>query len=88
MNLFLSASIPTLDRNSEFFKTVDVFAIKEAIRGLVSTLVEQDIKLVFGGHPAITPMIQILLKNVGENSTGVYYIVSKRVFYISTSIRK
>ena len=82
MNLFLSASIPTLNRNSEFFKTVDVFAIKEAIRGLVSTLVEQDIKLVFGGHPAITPMIRIMLKNVGKTPRE-YITLYQSEYFIS-----
>ena len=67
MKIFLSASVPTPDRDPKFYETVDVIAIQEAIRALVSTLVEQDGRLVFGGHPAITPMIRTLLNNVGES---------------------
>ena len=67
MKLFLSTSIPAPHKNSKFYNTVDVFAIREAIRGLVSTLVEQNGKLVFSGHPAITPLIRKLFNNLGKS---------------------
>ena len=35
--------------------------------GLVITMVEQDGQLVFGGHPALTPMIRTMLNNVGKS---------------------
>ena len=55
--IFLSASIPVKDRNPKYFTTVDVLAIREAIRALVTVVLPKTI-LVWGGHPAIIPIIR------------------------------
>ncbi|WP_346295113.1 hypothetical protein LRC39_17620 [Rhodopseudomonas sp. P1] len=63
MNLFLSASVPLPTRHREFFDTADVIAIREAVKALVETALD-DAVLVFGGHPAITPLIALLLRGM------------------------
>ena len=64
MNIvFLSASVPLPNRHPRFMSTADVVAIRESVKALVSEVVPRG-RLVFGGHPAITPLIALLLRNL------------------------
>lgn len=65
MKVFLSASVPLPGRNPAFLETVDVVAIREAIKALVLVLLERNGSLVFGGHPAITPLVRMLFHEAG-----------------------
>lgn len=65
INVFLSASLPLPERDSRFFETVDVLLAREAIKALVVTLIEVKGRLVFGGHPAITPLVAMLFDEFG-----------------------
>lgn len=57
--IFLSAGIPELvdNRKKEYFETADRIAIRDAILALVYVCLKLDIKIVWGGHPKITPII-------------------------------
>lgn len=55
--VFLSASVPDPHRDQKYFTTGDTIAIRDAVIALVSTVVHRT-TLVFGGHPAITPMVK------------------------------
>ncbi|CUW46306.1 SLOG domain-containing protein [Novacetimonas hansenii] len=63
--IFLSASIPLPSRNAIYFNTADVIAIRDAIRALTIVIVETGIQLIFGGHPAISPMIRLQIAQAG-----------------------
>lgn len=63
--IFLSASVPLPSRNRAYFDTADVIAIRDAIRALTMVVIEQEVQLVFGGHPAITPMIRLQIAQTG-----------------------
>ncbi len=63
--LFLSASIPLPTRHRVYFDTADILAIRDAIRALTIVIIEQEVELVFGGHPAITPMIRLQVAQTG-----------------------
>lgn len=63
INLFLSASVPLPDRNAAYYQTADVIAIREAVKALVETALGESC-IVFGGHPAITPLIALLLRGL------------------------
>lgn len=63
--VFLSASVPLPARNPAYFNTADVVAIRDAVRALIVVLIENEIQLVFGGHPAITPMIRLQIAQSG-----------------------
>jgi hypothetical protein len=65
LKVFLSASVPLPSRNPVYFDTADVIAIRDAVRALTMVVVEQQVKLVFGGHPAITPMIRLQIAQTG-----------------------
>lgn len=55
--VFLSASIPDPKRDPRFFETADVVTIADAVHALCTVVLLED-RLVFGGHPAITPIVQ------------------------------
>jgi hypothetical protein len=63
--IFLSASVPLPTRNEVYFRTADVIAIRDAIRALVIVIAQERCELVFGGHPAILPMIRLQLAQLG-----------------------
>ena len=60
-NLFLSASIPLEERDPRYFETADNIAIRDAVIALVSTAIPH-YRIVWGGHPSITPIINYILK--------------------------
>ena len=53
--IFLSASIPVQGRGN-FFESADPFLIQFAVRELMTVCLGRR-RIVWGGHPAITPMI-------------------------------
>lgn len=63
ISLFLSASIPLPHRDPKYLATADVIAIRESIKALVGEALTQA-EIVFGGHPAITPLIAILMRGM------------------------
>ena len=69
-NIFLSASIPVAERHRKYIDTCDVCAIRDAVIALTSVVIK-NYRLVWGGHPAITPLISRVLKlmeyNVSEH---------------------
>jgi len=58
--VFLSASVPLPSRHERYHSTVDVMAIREAIKALVIDVIPRGV-IVFGGHPAITPLVSTLM---------------------------
>lgn len=54
--IFLSASIPDPLRHARYCGTADNVAIREAVRALALHVLPRT-ALVFGGHPAISPLI-------------------------------
>jgi SLOG cluster3 family len=63
--IFLSASVPLPARNPAYFNTADIVAIRDAVRALTIVIMEANIQLVFGGHPAISPMIRLQIAQAG-----------------------
>lgn len=62
--IFLSASMPTKERDHRFFDTADFIAIRDAVVALVNAIIP-NFRLVWGGHPAITPIIHDIFKKRG-----------------------
>lgn len=61
--VFLSASVPTNDRNQTYFETAKPVAIQAAVTAFVQAILGRR-KLVWGGHPAITPMIRFVAEGL------------------------
>lgn len=62
--IFLSASVPDPKRDAIYHQTSDVTAIREAVIALATYILPQT-TLIWGGHPAITPMIRIVAESIG-----------------------
>jgi hypothetical protein len=65
--VFLSASLPDPERDPKYFETADLIAIRECVRAL-ATVVLPRARLVFGGHPAITPLVRRVGERLGAMS--------------------
>lgn len=56
---FLSAGIPDPHREPIYYETADLVAIREATRAASAVALKRG-RLVFGGHPAISPVVLIV----------------------------
>jgi hypothetical protein len=65
-NIFLSASTPLPERDPKYIGTADIIAIRDAVIAL-ATLVLPNHRLVWGGHPSITPLIYYVLQKMNIN---------------------
>jgi len=65
--IFLSASIPDQNRDQKYHSTADVVAIRDSIRALATIVIPKSY-LVWGGHPAITPLIWYVMSTMGKNA--------------------
>ncbi len=60
-NVFLSASIPLPERHPKYYETADVIAIRDAVIA-ISTLMIPNFRIIWGGHPSITPLINYVIE--------------------------
>ena len=65
-NIFLSASIPLPDRDIKYINTADIIAIRDAVIAL-TTVVLPHHRIIWGGHPSITPLIYYVMKKLKIN---------------------
>ncbi len=66
-NIFLSASIPLPERHPKYFDTADIIAIRDAVIALTSIALPKH-RIVWGGHPSITPLIYYVIERTIFNS--------------------
>ena len=62
-NIFLSASVPLPERDPRYVKTADIIAIRDAVIALGTTVLPFH-RIVWGGHPSITPLIYYVMKRL------------------------
>lgn len=62
-NIFLSASIPLTERDPKYFDSADIIAIRDSVIAL-ATAVLPDHRLIWGGHPSITPIIYYVMERL------------------------
>jgi hypothetical protein len=60
----LSASIPDPRREPQYYETADLTAIREAVTAVSSVVLKRG-ELVFGGHPAISPLVLLVANALG-----------------------
>ena len=80
LRVFLSASVPLPSRHPRYFETADVLAIRDAVRGLAMAVAERDATLVFGGHPAITPVIRLQMAT-RDGRVGQRFVIYQSRFF-------
>ena len=66
ISIFLSASIPYEERDKKYYDTADIIAIRDSVRAL-ATVVIPKARLIWGGHPAITPLIRFVMDKMKSN---------------------
>lgn len=65
-NIFLSASIPLPERDSKYIDSADIIAIRDAVVAL-TTIVLPHHRIIWGGHPSITPLIYFVIEKMIKN---------------------
>lgn len=65
-NIFLSASIPLPERHPKYYETADIIAIRESVIALTSIVLPHH-RIIWGGHPSITPLINYVMEKKGLN---------------------
>jgi hypothetical protein len=65
-NIFLSASVPLPERDPKYIGTADIIAIRDSVIALATTVLPKH-RLVWGGHPSITPLIYYVMQNLNLN---------------------
>ncbi len=78
-SIFLSASVPDPVRGAEYAATADTVAITAAVCSLVHVCLGRR-QLVWGGHPAITPMIWTVAQEVGVDYGSWVQLYQSRHF--------
>jgi hypothetical protein len=76
--IFLSASVPVAGRG-QYYETADPFLIQCAVRELAIAVV-RNMKIVWGGHPAITPMIWSICEDLDVDYAESVVLYQSRVF--------
>lgn len=76
--IFLSASIPLVD-SGMYYETANPFLIQCAVRELIISVIRQH-KIVWGGHPAITPMIWSICEDLGVEYSQSVVLYQSRFF--------
>lgn len=64
IDVFLSASVPLPDRDRRFYESADVLLIREAIKSTVEVVLPLG-RITSGGHPAITPLLALFVREAG-----------------------
>lgn len=76
--IFLSASVPLIGRGT-YHETSNPFLIQCAVRELVLAVI-RDRKIVWGGHPAITPMISSICHDLNIDYSQSVILYQSRFF--------
>lgn len=76
--IFLSASIPVVGRG-DFHASADPFLIQFAVREFVTAALGRRL-IVFGGHPAITPMIWAVCEHLGVSFSECVVLYQSKYF--------
>jgi len=76
--IFLSASVPVVGRG-HYHETANPFLIQCAVRELVISVIRTH-RLVWGGHPSITPMIWSICEDLGVDYADSVVLHQSRFF--------
>lgn len=68
-NIFLSASIPLPERDPKYIETADIIAIRDSVIALATSVLPSH-RLIWGGHPSITPLIYYVMQKLKIDIQG------------------
>ena len=84
--IFLSASVPKQGRGN-FFDTANPFLIQFAIRELLTVCLGRR-QIVWGGHPAITPMVWAICQDMGVEYAKAVVLDQSRFYNGTKSVSR
>lgn len=76
--IFLSASIPVPGRGN-YYESADPFLIQSAVREFVTAALGRRL-IVWGGHPAVTPMVWSVCEDLGVSFAKAVVLYQSRFF--------
>jgi hypothetical protein len=76
--IFLSASVPVIGRGN-YYETANPFLIQSAVREFVTVALGRRL-LVWGGHPAITPMVWAVCEDLGVSFAKAVVLYQSKFF--------
>lgn len=71
--IFLSASFPSRDQSPQDYATADAAEISQAILAIARAVISCNGRLVFGGHPTVTPLILTVAKEYLYQGTSSHH---------------
>jgi SLOG cluster3 family len=77
-SIFLSASVPVPGRG-RYYETANPFLIQMAVRELLTLAIGRR-RIVWGGHPAITPMVWSVCEDLGVRYSDAVVLYQSRFF--------
>ena len=77
-NIFLSASVPQPNRG-DFYASASPFLIQFAVRELLTVCLGRR-RIVWGGHPAITPMVWAVCEDLNVSYAKTVQLYQSRLF--------
>jgi hypothetical protein len=78
IEIFLSASVPERGRG-DFDESADPFLIQFAVRELITVCLGRR-RIVWGGHPSITPMVHAVCEDFGAEAEAPVALYQSRFF--------
>lgn len=78
-NIFLSASIPLPERDAKYIHSADIIAIRDAVIALTTVVLPQH-RIIWGGHPSITPLIYYVMEKLDLNIQEHVYLYQSKFF--------
>lgn len=78
-SIFLSASVPDSKRNPAYHTTADRIAIRDSVVALVTVCLPH-MRIVWGGHPAITPLIRVVAERLGVTGKDRICVYQSQIF--------
>ncbi|QHB82669.1 hypothetical protein GIS01_11055 [Aeromonas veronii] len=79
-SIFLSASIPVAGKGrGDFYKSADIYLIKQAVREFLIVCLGRR-HIVWGGHPAITPIFWAVCQDLGVNYSHAVTLYQTKFF--------
>jgi hypothetical protein len=68
---FVSASFPSADRSEKFYRNTNPLYVSNAIVEMVEAILIRNGKIVFGGHPTISPLFLSIIDNIFSKLIGI-----------------
>src|SRR5438045_3972849 len=85
-SVFLSASYPSIERAPEYFQTADPDEISHCIVAVARAVISADGRLVFGGHPSVSPLVLMIANEYARCRQGFQKDAPPRILVYQSAV--